>query len=296
MALQTVSTEDNLKVWTEKTNIISTNIGELGDLVTTSKTNMVSAANELLATFVAGLKNVVQDTSPELGGNLVLNSKDITGTGNINIGTGVYTGGIGSTTTATTKAQSDNTTCVATTAFADAKIATLMGSTNWGGEVSGQAANLQIVANTIRPRNLNATENGGVEYLKTDGSGNLSFINTIGSGTGGDLSGAVSNLQIVANKVGITELNLSDGSVGHLATTNGSGTLTFKPSVTLSKVTTTANQTVFTISYIVNNIVVFLDGLKLIKGVDFTATNGTSVTLTTAVSAGRYVEFQRYGV
>ena len=296
MALQTVSTEDSLQVWTEKTNTISANIGELNDLVTTSKTNIVSAANELLATFVAGLKNVVQDTTPELGGNLSLNGKDITGTGNINIGTNTYTGGLGSTTTATTKAQSDNTTCVATTAFTDAKISSLMGSTNWGGKVSGQAANLQISANSIRPRQLKATENGGVEYLQTDGSGNLSFINTIGSGVGGDLSGSVTNLQIVANAVGVTELNLSDGSNGHLMTTNGSGTLTFKPSVTLSKVTSTANQQTFTINYIVNNIVVFLDGVKLINGTDFTATNGTSVVLTTAVSAGRYVEFQRYGI
>ena len=295
MALQTISTEDTLKVWTEKTNIVSENIGELGDLTTTSKTNVVSAANELLAQFIVGVKNVVQDTTPELGGNLSLNGKDITGTGNINI-TGTYTGGLASTTTATTQASSDNSTKVATTAYTDTKIASLMGSTSWGGEVSGQAANLQIIANTVRPRNLNATENGGLEYLKTDGSGNLSFINTIGSGVGGDLSGSVTNLEIVANAVGVTEVNLSDGSNGHLMTTNGSGTLTFKPSVTLSKVTSTANQQTFTINYIVNNIVVFLDGVKLIKGTDFTATNGTSVVLTTAVSAGRYVEFQRYGI
>ena len=39
-----------------------------------------------------GLSNVVEDTTPQLGGNLDLNSKDITGTGNISI-----TGGFNAT-------------------------------------------------------------------------------------------------------------------------------------------------------------------------------------------------------
>ena len=45
------------------------------------------ADNKLASTF---LKNVVEDTTPQLGGNLDVNSKDITGTGNINL-TGVVT-------------------------------------------------------------------------------------------------------------------------------------------------------------------------------------------------------------
>ena len=44
---------------------------------------------------------------------------------------------------------------------------------------------------------------------------------------GGDLSGTVSNAQVVANAVGITELNVSDGSNGQVLKTNGSGTLSF---------------------------------------------------------------------
>ena len=33
----------------------------------------------------AGLNNIVEDTTPQLGGNLDLNSKNVTGTGNLNI-------------------------------------------------------------------------------------------------------------------------------------------------------------------------------------------------------------------
>ena len=41
----------------------------------------------------AGLNNVVEDTSPQLGGNLDLNSSDVTGTGNVNISGNVTASG-----------------------------------------------------------------------------------------------------------------------------------------------------------------------------------------------------------
>ena len=66
-----------------------------GSLATTDLTGTITNAQlagsiadgKLASTF---LKNVVEDTTPQLGGNLDLNGKDITGTGDINI-TGVST-------------------------------------------------------------------------------------------------------------------------------------------------------------------------------------------------------------
>lgn len=43
----------------------------------------------------------------------------------------------------------------------------------------------------------------------------------------GDVSGAYNNIQIGSNKVGITELCVTDGTNGQVLTTNGSGTLSF---------------------------------------------------------------------
>ena len=43
--------------------------------------------------------------------------------------------------------------------------------------------------------------------------------------------------------------------------------------------------------YTANRLFVFLNGIKLISGVDYTATNGTSVTLTTGVAVTDRVEF-----
>ena len=62
-------------------------------------------------------------------------------------------------------------------------------------------------------------------------------IGSIDPSMGGDLSGVASNAQIVANKVGITELIVTDGTVGQALTTDGSGTLGFADagaSVTIS--------------------------------------------------------------
>ena len=48
-----------------------------------------------------------------------------------------------------------------------------------------------------------------------------------GTSVGGDVTGTVSNIQIGSNTVGVTELNVSDGTNGQVLKTNGSGTLSF---------------------------------------------------------------------
>jgi len=46
-----------------------------------------------------------------------------------------------------------------------------------------------------------------------------------------------------------------------------------------------SNQTTFTVDYTVGEILVFLNGVLLDNGVDYTATNGTSVVLTNGAAA-----------
>ena len=88
---------------------------------------------------------------------------------------------------------------------------------------------LSNVTNKVGVQQLNLSDGSAGQVLKTDGSGTLSFT-TIDAGAtavGGDLTGTVSNAQIGANKVGIAELNLSDGTAGQVIKTDGSGTLSF---------------------------------------------------------------------
>ncbi|MBP98963.1 hypothetical protein CMK18_23685 [Candidatus Poribacteria bacterium] len=47
----------------------------------------------------------------------------------------------------------------------------------------------------------------------------------------------------------------------------------------------TSNQTTFSITYVAGAILVFLNGILLDNGVDYTATNGTSIVLTNGAAA-----------
>ena len=122
MALTVVNLTDTFDEWRVKTNTLGTNTGDLTTLSTTAKNTLVAAINELDGE--AHITNVLEDTSPQLGGDLVLNGEDITGTGNITF-TGILTAtSIAGTTVGTTQAASNNSTKLATTAYVDAQVAT----------------------------------------------------------------------------------------------------------------------------------------------------------------------------
>ena len=136
MAQVIVNLTDTFEQWRVKTNLNGAAQGDLATLSTTAKNSLVAAINEIYSNDSDDMENVVDDTSPQLGGNLDLNSKDVTGTGNINTtgaptvsgiltgasiaGTVVCSDGV----TATTQTASNNSTKLATTAYVDAQVAT----------------------------------------------------------------------------------------------------------------------------------------------------------------------------
>jgi hypothetical protein len=76
-----------------------------------------------------------------------------------------------------------------------------------------------------------------------------------------------------------------------------SATITGSTTRTLTTITATSNQTLFTASggYTVGYVDVYQNGIKLVGGGDdFTATNGTSITLTQGASLGDVVEIVAY--
>jgi len=84
----------------------------------------------------------------------------------------------------------------------------------------------------------------------------------------------------------------ADGTAGQVLKTNGSGTLSFGSSITETLPPVSNLQTTWNVNYVVGRIAVFLNGVKLINGSDFQATNGTSVVLTTGVATTDIIEFQ----
>jgi hypothetical protein len=93
-----------------------------------------------------------------------------------------------------------------------------------------------IPSGSISPSQI-ATVNSGTngQVLSLDNSGNLKYITLPSQDPtmGGDLTGTASNAQIGAKKVGITELNVTDGVAGQVLATDGVGNLTFiTPTIT----------------------------------------------------------------
>ena len=113
MALVVVNLTDTFDEWRIKTNLLGTNTGDLTTLSTTAKGSLVAAINEIFTNDSDDMENLVDDLTPQLGGNLDLNSKIINGTGSI-----------AGTVTGTTQSPGNNSTKLATTAYVDAQVAT----------------------------------------------------------------------------------------------------------------------------------------------------------------------------
>ena len=126
------------------------------------------------------------------------------------------------------------------------------------------------------------------QILETDGSGNISWVDNAGSGsslsvksTGTQIGDSDIEVLDFSNDFEITEtpdkeinISLKNNYI------NGSFDLT----------TTTSSFTV-TDGYTVGTLNVYQNGIKLYSGEDFTATNGTSFTLTNAAVSGDVVEY-----
>ena len=77
MSIVTVNLVDTFDEWRIKTNSLGTETGDLTGLSTTDTSSIVAAINEVDANADLGLKNIVEDITPELGGNLNIGSNDI---------------------------------------------------------------------------------------------------------------------------------------------------------------------------------------------------------------------------
>jgi hypothetical protein len=65
-------------------------------------------------------------------------------------------------------------------------------------------------------------------------------------------------------------------------------------SYTRTTITATPNQTVFTVAYTSPYLAVYLNGVLILPTTDYTATNGTSVTLVSGAAAGDILDFLAY--
>ena len=128
----------------------------------------------------------------------------------------------------------------------------------------------------------------------TNGAGFVTFTNTNQLTNGNNFLNQIGVQSTgVAVGTGVTILNF----VGTGLTSSSSGTTATihlpASNVTRSNESVSTTKTTFTVSggYTVNQIDVYLNGLKLLSGTDFTATNGATVVLSDAAGPGDIIEF-----
>lgn len=86
-----------------------------------------------------------------------------------------------------------------------------------------------IPAHSIGINELDVVDGIAGQVLSTDGAGNLSFITKSSDPSlgGSYLEGTISTASVKENSIGIRELDVSDGILGQVLTTDGSGNLSF---------------------------------------------------------------------
>ena len=142
---------------------------------------------------------------------------------------------------------------------------------------------------------------GSVGIGTTTPSQKLDVVGSINVSSTLQLSGSTSGFVAFQSPAAPTShtytLPSVTGTSGQVLTTNGSGVLSWTAPTVRATITATANQTAFTVSggYTVGGIDVYLNGIKQVNGDDFTATNGTSITLTQGADAGDILDYVAYG-
>ncbi len=142
----------------------------------------------------------------------------------------------------------------------------------------------------------NVTTTMGTNEVSVALDSDISLNNIAASGS---VTGAGASFTTLDIGGALTDGNDTAGVSGYVLTTVGTGVSwramvdTLPQARTTDSATATAGQTAFSFTYNVNYLDVFLNGVKL-SGAEFTATDGSNITLAEACFAGDIVEFVSY--
>jgi hypothetical protein len=153
--------------------------------------------------------------------------------------------------------------------------------------LASQNASSTSEANTLSYRNTTLTYKNAANQSAIDAAASAALA-TVGGGvfkiSANDTTANVFNLKV----------SVGNGITKTLNNAGGNESVTLSLPFTETVITPTNGQTVFNTAYVVNFVQVYVNGVKLIKGVDFTATDGTTITLNDALLSNDVVEIVKF--
>jgi hypothetical protein len=153
--------------------------------------------------------------------------------------------------------------------------------------LASQNASATSEANALSYRNTTLTYKDAANQSAIDAAASAALA-TVGGGvfkiSANDTTSNVFNLKV----------SVGNGITKTLNNAGGNESVTLSLPFTETVITPTNGQTVFNTAYVVNFVQVYVNGVKLIKGVDFTATDGTTITLNDALLSNDVVEIVKF--
>ena len=160
-------------------------------------------------------------------------------------------------------------------------------STSASAALASQNASATSEANALSYRNTTLTYKDAANQSAIDAAASAALA-TVGGGvfkiSANDTTSNVFNLKV----------SVGNGITKTLNNAGGNESVTLSLPFTETVLAPTNGQTVFNTAYVVNFVQVYVNGVKLIKGVDFTATDGTTITLNDALLSNDVVEIVKF--
>jgi len=204
MSSVTINLSDTFDQWRIKTNSLGSQNGDLSSLSTTAKGSLVDAINEIVASDSDDMENVLDDTTPQLGGDLDLNDFNIinngSGASNITV-TGTVTA---QTFTGTIEVSTDQTPQLGGDLDLNGKVITGTGTINITGDgtfTGGTLSATNVNGTTINATTINATDVIATTSLQGQLVGSIASATTAVTQTSGDNSTKVATTSYVDAQV-----------------------------------------------------------------------------------------------
>jgi hypothetical protein len=265
--------------------------------------NFNSAVNNLVSGIYAPLTGTLNQFANTTSAQLSSIISDETGSGLLVFNNSPTFTGIPLVPTATS---GTNTNQIASTSFVRTEISNLVNSApstlDTLNELAAALGNDASFSTTITNSLASKANLSGATFTGSIIAPSGNFTQSLQvNGTGVSLSGHVHTTSQITNfnsgVSGLLPVVSITGTSGILvSSSNGAYTIYSAPSVTGYEILTSAKST-FTVTqgYIANNLNVFLNGVKLLRGFDYTASNGSTFNLTESAISGDLVEWQGVG-